>query len=191
MTQTPDIPPKPARFGARNMPRRRVLLLWIVVPIQAISTLFFLWQGFAPMLGLRTQPIGWALFELIQIGAALGLLIGFAFGLTALVRAYRHNREMAGRLAAASTVFADVLEQHFTEWRLTPAERDVAWFTLKGLSNAEIARLRETSEGTVKAQSNAIYRKAEVTGRTQLLSLFIEDLLDRPPVASGNAPTQD
>jgi DNA-binding NarL/FixJ family response regulator len=37
--------------------------------------------------------------------------------------------------------------------------------------------LRQTSEGTVKAQTNAIYRKAEVSGRSQLLSLFIDDLM--------------
>ena len=41
----------------------------------------------------------------------------------------------------------------------------MAWFTIKGLSIAEIARLRGTSEGTVKAHSNAIYRKAGVSGR--------------------------
>ena len=29
----------------------------------------------------------------------------------------------------------------------------------------------------MKAHSNAIYRKAGVNGRTQLLSLFIEDLM--------------
>jgi DNA-binding NarL/FixJ family response regulator len=49
------------------------------------------------------------------------------------------------------------------------------------LSIADIARLRQTSEGTVKAQSNAIYRKAGVNGRTQLLSLFIEDLMEAAP----------
>ena len=31
---------------------------------------------------------------------------------------------------------------------------------------------------TIKAQTAAIYRKAGVTGRPQLLSLFIEDLMD-------------
>jgi len=41
----------------------------------------------------------------------------------------------------------------------------------------EIARLRDTSEGTVKAQSNAIYRKAGVSGRYQLLSLFVDELM--------------
>ena len=71
-----------------------------------------------------------------------------------------------------------VMTQHFTDWRLTPAERDVAVFLVKGLSTRDIADLRGTSEGTIKAQTNAIYRKAAVTGRTQLLSTFIEDLMD-------------
>jgi len=58
-----------------------------------------------------------------------------------------------------------------------PSEKDVALFAIKGMSTAEIATMRSTSEGTVKAQTNAIYRKAGVTGRSQLLSLFIEDLM--------------
>ena len=61
--------------------------------------------------------------------------------------------------------------------KLSPAERDVAWFTVKGLSMQEIARMRETSDGTVKAQSNAIYRKAGVSGRYQLLSQFVDELM--------------
>ena len=54
----------------------------------------------------------------------------------------------------------------------------MAIFAIKGLRTQEIADMRRTSEGTVKAQTNAIYRKAGVNGRTQLLSLFIEDLMD-------------
>jgi DNA-binding CsgD family transcriptional regulator len=53
----------------------------------------------------------------------------------------------------------------------------VALFAIKGMSTSEIATLRTTSEGTVKAQTNAIYRKAGVSGRPQLLSLFIDDLM--------------
>ena len=40
------------------------------------------------------------------------------------------------------------------------------------------------NEGTVKAQTAAIYRKAGVSGRPQLLSLFIDDLMAPP----GDAP---
>ena len=69
------------------------------------------------------------------------------------------------------------MQSRFTDWGLTSAERDVALFAIKGMSTQEIAVLRGTAEGTVKAQTNAIYRKAAVSGRSQLLSLFIEDLM--------------
>ena len=64
----------------------------------------------------------------------------------------------------------------------------MALFAIKGMSTPEIAALRNTSEGTVKAQTNAIYRKAGVTGRPQLLSLFIEDLIDPPQSQKGEGP---
>ena len=66
---------------------------------------------------------------------------------------------------------------------LTPSERDVAMLSIKGLSIADMAGLRETKEGTIKAQCNAVYRKAGVTGRPQLLSLFIEELMAESLVA--------
>ena len=49
---------------------------------------------------------------------------------------------------------------------------------IKGLTIADIARVRQTKDGTIKAQCNAIYSKAGVTGRQQLLSLFIEELMN-------------
>ncbi|WP_112320312.1 helix-turn-helix transcriptional regulator [Oceanibium sediminis] len=169
----------------------RIVALWALVPLQLACMGFFVWEIGADVLGFRSEPISWAMRELIEIGAALGLVIGFAIGLLTLVVTLRHNHRMEGQLRAASGAFAELLEERFQTWGLTPAERDVAWFTLKGFSNAEIARLRETSEGTVKAQGNAIYRKAGVSGRTQLLSLFIEDMLERRPgteVAEPPAP---
>ena len=45
------------------------------------------------------------------------------------------------------------------------------------LSVAEIADLRNTSQGTVKSQNSSIYRKAEVKTRTQLLGVLIDELL--------------
>ena len=60
------------------------------------------------------------------------------------------------------------------------------WLQMSDPSIAEIASLRQTSEGTVKAQTNAIYRKAGVSGRPQLLSLFVEDLMGQAvPVAAA------
>jgi DNA-binding NarL/FixJ family response regulator len=71
-----------------------------------------------------------------------------------------------------------VLDDRFLEWKLSNAEKDVAMFLIKGSSTAEIALMRNTSEGTIKAQNAAIYKKAGVTGKTQLLSLFVEDLFE-------------
>lgn len=63
----------------------------------------------------------------------------------------------------------------------------MALLTIKSLSLAEIATLRATREGRVRAQSAAIHRKAGVDRRAQLLSLFVEDLMaDVPfPAAQG------
>ncbi len=158
----------------------RTLLLWVLVPVQIACTAFFIWDIAAALLGLRDRPISWQLKEMIEIGAAFGLVTGSLIGARALILTMRRNRRMEAQIKAASAAFADLLQERFKEWGLTPAEQDVAWFTLKGFSIAEIAALRQTSEGTVKAQSNAIYRKAGVSGRTQLLSLFIEDMLSDP-----------
>ena len=48
---------------------------------------------------------------------------------------------------------------------------------VKGLSVAEIAGIRGTAEGTARVQSTAVYRKAGVSGKTQLISQIVEDLL--------------
>ena len=58
----------------------------------------------------------------------------------------------------------DVVEEKFAQWGLTAAEQDVALFLLKGLSTQEIAALRQTSEGTVKAQTNASSPVIPVSG---------------------------
>ncbi len=149
----------------------------VMLVFQLACAFFFLWQIFAPLVGLQTRPIAWQLYELIELGAAIGLVLGVAVTAAMLSRAMKAQANAEQQVRVASGAFMDVLEQHFAEWGLTPAERDVAFFSLKGLSTAEISVLRQTSEGTVKAQTNAIYRKAKVTGRPQLLSLFIDELM--------------
>jgi hypothetical protein len=72
---------------------------------------------------------------------------------------------------------------------LTPSEQDVATFLIKGCDIAEIARLRGSAEGTVKAHLNAIYRKADVSGRAALVSILIEDLMSQPLIQVGEAET--
>jgi len=72
---------------------------------------------------------------------------------------------------------AKAIDRQLTEWRLTDAEKDVAFLLLKGYGLKEIARLRETTEKTARAQSAAIYAKAGLSGRSGLAAFFLEDLL--------------
>ena len=164
-----------------KLPAKAALVL--VVAVQAFCTLFFVWDILAGVVGLPRRPLSWRMREMMEMGAAAGLVLGVALGAVLLFTILRKNRSMETQLRQASGAFAELLEERFRAWGLTPSERDVAWFTIKGLAIADIARVRQTSEGTVKAQSNAIYRKAGVSGRAQLVSLCIEDLIEAGPLA--------
>jgi DNA-binding CsgD family transcriptional regulator len=177
------------------MPRSgviRLLALAAVVLVQILCAWFFVSDIVLSMLGIYIEPVSWASREVMELGAALGLLLGVAVGAAMLWHAIGETHAIREKLRRASIAFGDVLNERFAEWGLTAAERDVAMFALKGLNTAEIAALRATSEGTVKAQTAAIYRKAGVNGRGQLLSLFIDDLMEglqhSPPAAAAPAP---
>ena len=161
--------------GSDQVSRRWVILL--VLLVQGLCAFFFISDILSSLIGFRTTPVSWQYREYMEIGAALGLLIGLVLGALTLWHTLGERNVARERLRRASSAFMVLLEERFSEWGLTPAERDVALFAIKGMSTAEIATLRTTSEGTVKAQTNAIYRKAGVSGRSQLLSLFIDDLM--------------
>lgn len=153
--------------------------LWAVLAVQAICAAFFLYDATLDTLG-QASAFAEAVEPLVALALALGLT-GTAIALRQLKRREAH---LARQVQAASSAFSQVVMARFDEWGLTPAERDVALFSIKGLSIAEIATLRNAAEGTVKAQCAAVYRKAGVSGRVQLLSGFVDDLFDAPPLAT-------
>jgi DNA-binding NarL/FixJ family response regulator len=167
--------------------RLNVLILAMVL-VQAVGALFFISDIAMSVLGVDREPIDWRTREFMEIGAGIALLIGLVMSGVLLVQSQRRLGRAEAQLKRASSAFMDLLEQSFTQWSLTPAERDVAFFVLKGFSTTEIAGFRNTSEGTVKAQTNAIYRKAGVTGRGQLMSLFIDDLIADNLPKPGDQP---
>lgn len=127
-----------------------------------------------------------ALHVFLEAIAVICLFVGAYLSLKERSRLLERNELIEAQLQMASGAFHELLQGYFDRWELTPSEREIALFTLKGFSNAEIAELRHTKEGTVKAQSNAIFRKAGVTGRTQLLSHFIEELINDPILGHAN-----
>lgn len=71
----------------------------------------------------------------------------------------------------------EAIDEQFTRWNLTEAEREVGLLLLKGLSLKEVAAVRAASERTVRAQARSLYSKAGLTGRAALSAFFLEDLL--------------
>ncbi|MEM0949992.1 MAG: LuxR C-terminal-related transcriptional regulator [Pseudomonadota bacterium] len=153
------------------------VLVGVALGFQLLCAVFFVSDIAVSLFGIPVPPYSWFFHELVETGAALGLIIGVIVSTLATRHALARSRKAETALRAASGAFMEVLEERFETWGLTPAERDVALFAIKGMSTQEIADLRNTSEGTVKAQSNAIYRKAGVSGRPQLLSVFIDELM--------------
>jgi DNA-binding CsgD family transcriptional regulator len=77
------------------------------------------------------------------------------------------------------------IDQQLSKWKLSTAEKEVAFLLLKGLSLKEIAEIRNTTEKTARVQSMAIYSKSGLAGRSELSAFFLEDLLlptEHPPI---------
>lgn len=103
-----------------------------------------------------------------------------------LMSLLRRKARLERSVSIARGALTEVIEAHYRNWGLTPAEQDVASFTIKGCTIAQIAELRGSAQGTVKSQLNAIYRKAGVSGRSGLLALLIEDLMGDPLIGESS-----
>jgi DNA-binding CsgD family transcriptional regulator len=114
---------------------------------------------------------------ILELVAALALVAGVIFLSVELRRLLARVAMLDRHMRAARGEMAEVIDGFFTEWSLTPSERDVALMVLKGIDNDTIANLRGTAPGTVRAQCTAVYAKAGVDGRAQLFSVFMEELL--------------
>ncbi len=114
----------------------------------------------------------------LETVAVAALWSGAALMIAEARRLTSRNTAVERQLDAATGAFQQVMEDRFAAWDLTPSERDVAILSIKGLSNSEIASARGSREGTIKAQNAAVYRKAGVSSRAELLSLFLDELVE-------------
>ena len=159
MTQTPD----------EKLKLRKVMFL-SAIALQIGSGMIFLIDVVFELNEFTRHT--W--FELIGI---VGLAIGAGFTFRQYRQLLHRNTKVEQELSAVSGAFQEMIEVHFRNWGLTGAERDVALLSIKGLPVADIATMRATRAGTIKAQSAAIYRKAGVSSRAELISVVIEDLI--------------
>lgn len=171
--------PKPARSS-------KTLALSGLLVVQAGCATFFLVDVIADFHGVNLL-VNESIHNGVELIAVVALILGIAMTALQIQRIRARQRRVEAQLRIASGAFLELLDEHFELWALTPSERDVALLSIKGLSIADIAKIRQTKEGTIKSQSNAIYSKAGVTGRQQLLSLFIEELMNDNLVPSDSA----
>lgn len=169
--------PSPNKKTKRCPMLQNPTLIWLLVALQTLCGAYFLWEVVAAIFGFETIVLRWQQREFVQIGASVGLILGSLLGMRLALMAKHEMGRARSALRLTSGEFSDVVREYFTGLSLTPAETDVAWFILKGMSVSDIAKMRETRVGTIKAQSTAIYKKAGVTGKSQLLSQIVEDLL--------------
>ncbi len=160
-----------------SKPRTDQIILGSIVVLQLVFSGFFIFDLGSEVFGWRSVPMSWEFHEAVQLITIAALLLGSVLGIIAFRNLAKQRREMARQLLIARNAFHELIQQSFAEWGLSPSERDVGMFILKGLSNGEIAEMRGKSIGTIKAQVNAVFRKAGANGRTQFISLFMEELI--------------
>ena len=118
-----------------------------------------------------------ALHLIMEVLAEAALILAVILSLSSYFRlkeTSKHNRDL---VKAIRTGFDKVLNQKFDAWELTDAQKDIALLSARGQSISEIADVRDTREGTVKAHLHNIYKKADVSSRTELLAVLMDELL--------------
>ncbi len=97
----------------------------------------------------------------------------------------RHGAEVAEKLDAAKGAGADTRDsqiersfQRFGEGQLTPREREVVEYTLKGYSAESIRQVLGISSGTVRIHRRNIYAKLGINSQGELFARFIDTLVE-------------
>lgn len=154
----------------------RAAILLSLFALQAICCAYFLmdiaWDILWP-----SSFNGFAESDVLEALVTIALFFGLVFTANELRQILSRQNQLEDQIKVASGAFNEVMEARFSSWSLTSAEREVAILAIKGFSIAEMAGLRDTKQGTIKAQCASVYKKADVAGRLQLLSIFLDDLM--------------
>ena len=143
---------------------------------------------------LQDAPIrsGMILHLLFETLATLALFVGFGLTWRQIARLRRSAIGDAVKLHRLRGDFDTMLHQRFAIWGLSKAETDIALLSLRGLKITEIAEMRHTRDGTIRAQLSTIFRKSGMKSRTELLAYFMDEFLQHGAQApQGAVPPQD
>lgn len=159
---------------------------WMTLTVLIAVVILFVFDIFVDR---HEGMVGWHI--VLEVMTGVGVLIGIFYvlkGSVELRRSLNQERQKSNELKvdaeswrAQSKKYLDglsnAIDQQLSDWSLTPAEKEVAFLILKGLSLREIASIRDTTEKTTRVQSMAIYAKSGLSGRSELSAFFLKDLL--------------
>lgn len=155
---------------------RKILTLGLSIAVISISMVFMLIDVVADYFYMDIST-SWIDHSNIEAAIVIALVMALiVIGKIFYDLLHEHIRAQEA-VKTASGQLLTVIKTKCKEWKLTASEHEVALLLIKGFSIQEIADLRTTKPGTIKSQSNAIYRKAGVSGRNELVAYFVEDLL--------------
>jgi len=168
--------------------RRMDRLAWI----QFVAGMILAFDLGGEIHGVLRAPgvVGVALWVHLVAEALATAALGLAFVLTR--RQVRRLRAIAADraaiLRALRSDFDGLVRKRFMAWGLTKSETDIAFLTLRGLKITEIAALRETREGTIKAQTSHILHKSGHRTRTEFVAAFMDDFLHFAAIGDTKVP---
>lgn len=169
-----------------------VRLVLMGAGVLALCTAFFAIDVVVDLWHRADRGIGYSSAEAIHLVFEVAAVLGLGFGALNLWSYFHFLKAEARRSEQTLNMlrgqFDEVLHARFNEWGLTPAEKDVALFMIRGLTNEEIAAARNTASGTIKAQSTSIFRKVGVRSKPELMSTIIDHFLDQ---SAGSSPRGD
>lgn len=154
-------------------------LLIVLVAAQVFCAGFFLLDIVADYVSINWHA-GTDGFLIVELLASLSLAVAIVLEIRFFRWLWHRKERLERSVSVAQAAVHDVIEAKFADWRLTRSEWDIAGFLVKGLTITEIAAMRGSAEGTVKSHLNAIYRKAGVSGRSELLSVILDELMQVP-----------
>ena len=162
---------------------RKAAGISILVALQALACAFFM----ADLVGdVLAEGIGSHL--VIEGMAATALVVAVVLGALQVRSLIAAARRDEAAVAAAQGALSDLMTVRFAQWQLTAAEADVALFALKGCDIAEIAGMRGSATGTVRAQLARVYAKAGVDSQSGLIAQFLEELIAMPDREPSGLP---
>jgi DNA-binding CsgD family transcriptional regulator len=156
----------------------RFPLLAILIA-QVFLTSVFIFKITADLFAIPLTFVPWSIMEVIEISTSVGMLLGVFTTFLLVSKGQKRIDLVERKVDAASANYNDFLRVQFDEWGFSPTEKSIAIFVTKGFSNIEIAKLRGTTESTVKSQMSTIFRKSGTSSRSQLVTWMLEDVIER------------